>query len=76
MTTEIWITVAILANLASVAGILYCLRRNYTITKENSSLVEKIGKAMVMMKELRDMLDRDLHDPLTAGNVRQKEVSH
>jgi hypothetical protein len=65
-----------LTNLAAACVVLYMARRNYMVHAENLSLVEKIGKAMVMMKELRDMLDRDLDDPFTAGNARQKEVSH
>jgi hypothetical protein len=44
--------------------------------KENLSMAEKIGKVMEVMKELRDLIGRDLEDPFDAGNDRQKEVRH
>jgi hypothetical protein len=76
MTPDKWILLGVLVNLTSTGVILYCLHRNYTITKENLSLAEKIGRAMELMKELRDMLGEDLRDPFSPGNVREKEVRH
>jgi hypothetical protein len=43
--------------------------------KENLSMAEKIGKVMEVMKELRDLIGRDLEDPFTVGDA-DKEVRH
>jgi hypothetical protein len=50
--------------------------RNSIMQRENLSMAEKIGKVMLLMKELRDLIGRDLEDPFDAGNDRQKEVRH
>ncbi len=63
-------------NFVAACVVLWVSLRNCKIHAENLSLTDKIGKAMTMMKELRDMLDADLHDPFSPGNVREKEVRH
>jgi hypothetical protein len=76
MIVAVLIAIGGTLNFVGACLVLRASIRNCTMHGENLSMAEKIGKAMVMMKELRDMLDKDLHDPLTAGNARQKEVSH
>jgi hypothetical protein len=49
--------------------------RNSIMHKENLSMAEKIGKVMEVMKELRDLIGRDLEDPFTVGDA-DKEVRH
>lgn len=74
MSTECWIAIGVLMNLIGAMLILYGARRNYTIHKGNRSITNKIDRIMPLMLELRDQLSEE--DPLTAGNDRQKEVSH
>lgn len=65
-----------LFNCVAACIVLWIALRNYKVHAENVSMIEKIGRAMKVMRELRDMLDESLDDPLTAGNDRQKEVRH
>ena len=62
-------------NVVAAILVLRGSLRNYTIFEENLKITEKIGKAMRMMKQLRDLLDGDLEDPLTVGDA-DKEGKH
>lgn len=68
-------TLGAVINLVAACLVLRAAHRNSTIFEENLSMSEKIGKVMHMMKQLRDLLDDDLGDPLTVGDA-DKEARH
>lgn len=71
------ILIPIGATLNVVAAILVLRAsiRNHTMFEENLSMAAKIGKVMIVMKQLRDLLADDLEDPSTVGDAH-KEGKH
>jgi hypothetical protein len=73
---EAFIVMGATLNLVASVIVMRATIRNSIMHAENLSMAEKIGKVMALMKELRDLIGRDLEDPFDAGNDRQKEVRH
>ncbi|PWT72874.1 MAG: hypothetical protein C5B60_08960 [Chloroflexi bacterium] len=69
----LWLAVAI--NTVVAGMLLYVFIRNYMIHKENLSLIARLDITMTEMKKLRDLLEDDSTDLLTAGDAG-KEYSH
>jgi hypothetical protein len=73
---ETFLVLGAVLNVVASTIVLRATILNSTMHKENLSMAEKIGKVMEVMRELRDLIGRDLEDPFDAGNDRQKEVRH
>ena len=71
----ILIPIASTLNLVAAFLVLRMSIKNHVMHEENLSMATKIGKCLEMMKQLRDLLNDDLEDSLTAGDA-SKEGKH